>query len=125
MNLLRAFAKGGGDLRGSWLNWTVAGSPVSERFRDIASRLDESLAFMRPGVTSDTTPQIRETEVYTSHEALLLNYEQAMTRVDSVGGWYDCSAHMLWTGETRTWMAPMWNSCAASTIPSVARSVRA
>ena len=104
LNLLRAFAKGGyADLQKvhGWNLDFVAGSPVSERFRDIASRLDESLAFMRAcGVTSDTTPQIRETEVYTSHEALLLNYEQAMTRVDSVrGGWYDCSAHMLWTGE--------------------------
>jgi len=52
------------------------------------------------GLTSETTPQIRETDLFTSHEALLLNYEQAMTRVDSTtGDWYDCSAHLLWIGE--------------------------
>ena len=52
------------------------------------------------GLTSETTPQIAETEFFTSHEALLLPYEQALTRVDSTtGDWYDCSAHMLWIGD--------------------------
>ena len=52
------------------------------------------------GLTSETTPQIRETEFYTSHEALFLPYEEALTRVDSTtGDWYDCSAHLVWIGD--------------------------
>ena len=52
------------------------------------------------GITSATAPQMRETDFYTSHEALLLPYEQALTRVDSTtGDWYDCSAHLLWIGD--------------------------
>lgn len=104
MNLLRAFSQGGyADLHKvhQWTLGFVAGSPQGERYRDLANRLDETLAFMEAcGITSETTPQIRETDFFTSHEALLLNYEQALTRVDSTtGDWYDCSAHMLWIGE--------------------------
>ena len=104
LNLLRAFAQGGyADLHKvhQWVLGFVADSPVADRFRDMANRLDETLAFMAAcGLTSETTPQIRETEYYTSHEALLLNYEEAMTRVDSTSGdWYDTSAHMVWVGE--------------------------
>ncbi len=104
LNLLRAFAQGGyADLHKvhQWNLGFVADSESGERFRDLADRLDETLAFMAAcGVTSETTPQIRETDFFTSHEALLLNYEQAMTRVDSTSGdWYDTSAHMLWVGD--------------------------
>jgi len=104
LNLLRAFAQGGyADLHKvhQWTLDFVADSPYGARYRDLADRLDETLAFMAAcGVTSATTPQIRETEFFTSHEALLLNYEEAMTRVDSTSGdWYDTSAHMLWVGD--------------------------
>ncbi len=104
LNLLRAFAQGGyADLH-QVHRWTLSfleSSPQAERYRDLADRLDETLAFMAAcGLTSETTPQIRETDYYTSHEALLLGYEQAMTRVDSTtGDWYDTSAHMLWVGD--------------------------
>ena len=104
LNLLRAFAQGGyADLHKvhQWTLGFVADSAQGERYRDLATRLDETLAFMAAcGLTSATTPQIRETDFYTSHEALLLPFEQAMTRVDSTSGdWYDTSAHMLWIGE--------------------------
>ena len=104
LNLLRAFAQGGyADLNKvhQWNLGFVADSPLGERYRDLADRLDETLAFMAAcGLTSETTPQIRETDFFTSHEGLLLNYEQAMTRVDSTSGdWYDTSAHLLWIGD--------------------------
>jgi len=104
LNLLRAFAQGGyADLQKvhQWNLGFVADSALGERYQGLADRLDETLAFMAAcGVTSATTPQIRETNFYTAHEALLLNYEQAMTRVDSTSGeWYDTSAHMLWIGD--------------------------
>jgi len=104
LNLLRAFAQGGyADLHEvhRWTLGFVDQSPAGERYQDLAERLDDSLAFMAAcGLTSDTTPQIRETEFYTSHEALLPAFEEAMTRVDSTSGeWYDTSAHMLWIGD--------------------------
>jgi len=104
LNLLRAFAQGGyADLHKvhQWNLGFVADSAFGERYKDLADRLDETLSFMAAcGVTSKTTPQIRETDFFTSHEALLLNYEQAMTRIDSLSGdWYDTSAHMLWIGD--------------------------
>ncbi|WP_240002298.1 class II 3-deoxy-7-phosphoheptulonate synthase [Oleisolibacter albus] len=104
LNLLRAFAQGGyADLHKvhQWTLGFVAKSPQGERYRDLADRLDETLAFMNAcGITGETTPQIRETELFTSHEALLLPYEQALTRIDSTSGdWYDVSAHMLWIGD--------------------------
>jgi 3-deoxy-7-phosphoheptulonate synthase len=104
LNLVRAFAQGGyADLH-QVHRWTLSfleKSPASERYKDLADRLDETLAFMAAcGLTSETTPQIRETEFYTSHEALLLSFEEAMTRVDSTSGdWYDTSAHLLWVGD--------------------------
>jgi 3-deoxy-7-phosphoheptulonate synthase len=103
LNLLRAFAQGGyADLHKvhQWNLDFVAGSSGA-RYADLCARLDETLAFMEAcGVTSQTTPQIRETDFFTSHEALILPYEQALTRVDSTSGaWYDCSAHMLWVGD--------------------------
>jgi len=104
LNLLRAFAQGGyADLHKvhQWTLDFVGDSKFGERYRDLAGRLGEALAFMSAcGLTSETTPQICETDFFTSHEALLLNYEQAMTRVDSISGdWYDTSAHMLWVGD--------------------------
>ena len=104
LNLLRAFAQGGyADLNKvhQWNLGFVADSPLGGRYRDLADRLDETLAFMSAcGMTADNTPQISETDFYTSHEALLLNYEEALTRVDSTSGdWYCTSAHLLWIGE--------------------------
>jgi 3-deoxy-7-phosphoheptulonate synthase len=104
MNLLRAFASGGyADLHEvhRWNLGFVARSPLADRYQDLSHRIDETLAFMSAcGISSLTTPQIRETDFYTSHEALLLPYEQALTRVDSTSGhWYACSAHFLWIGD--------------------------
>ena len=104
LNLLRAFANGGyADLHEvhRWNLGFVARSPLADRYRDLATRIDETLSFMDAcGMNSQNTPQIHETDFYTSHEALLLPYEQALTRVDSTSGeWYACSAHFLWIGD--------------------------
>jgi 3-deoxy-7-phosphoheptulonate synthase len=104
LNLLRAFASGGyADLHEvhRWNLGFVERSPLAERYRDLADRIDETLGFMSAcGMNSETSAQIRETDFYTSHEALLLPYEQALTRVDSItGDWYACSAHFLWIGD--------------------------
>jgi len=104
LNLLRAFAQGGyADLHRvhAWTQDFVESSPQGERYRELADRLTETLDFMAAcGLTSETTPQIRETELYTSHEALFLSYEEALTRIDSTtGDWYDCSAHLVWLGD--------------------------
>jgi 3-deoxy-7-phosphoheptulonate synthase len=104
LNLLRAFSQGGyADLHEvhRWNLGFVAGSAQGAQYEDLANRLSETLSFMAAcGLNSETTPQIRETEFHTSHEALLLQYEEALTRVDSTtGDWYDCSAHMLWVGD--------------------------
>jgi 3-deoxy-7-phosphoheptulonate synthase len=104
LNLLRAFAQGGyADLHRvhGWNLDFVAQSPQGARYADLAARLTDALEFMAAcGITSETTPTIREADLYTSHEALILQYEEALTRVDSTTGrWYDCSAHMLWIGD--------------------------
>ncbi len=104
LNLIRAFAQGGyADLHKvhQWNLGFVRDSQLGERYQEMADRLDETLAFMAAcGLNSETTPQIRETDFFTSHEGLILNYEQAMTRVDSTSGdWYDTSAHLLWIGD--------------------------
>jgi 3-deoxy-7-phosphoheptulonate synthase len=104
LNLLRAFSQGGyADLQRvhRWNLDFVADSPQGARYQQMADRLDEALRFMAAcGVTSDKVPELRETDLFTSHEALLLPYEQALTRIDSTtGDWYDCSAHFLWIGE--------------------------
>lgn len=104
LNLLRAFAQGGfADLHKvhQWNLRFVADSAQGKRYEELAGRIDEALAFMEAcGITPDDVTQLRETEFYTSHEALLLNYEQALTRVDSLTGkWYDCSAHFVWIGD--------------------------
>jgi 3-deoxy-7-phosphoheptulonate synthase len=104
LNLLRAFAQGGYanlDYVHQWMLGFVKDSPQSHRYQTIADRITESLAFMRAcGVSSDSVAQLRSTDLYTSHEALLLGYEQALTRVDSTSGdWYATSGHMLWVGD--------------------------
>lgn len=104
LNLLRAFAQGGfADLHKvhQWNLDFVDGSPQGERYEELANRISESLGFMAAcGVTAESVPQISETSFFTSHEALLLAYEEPLTRQDSLtGDWYDCSAHMLWIGE--------------------------
>jgi 3-deoxy-7-phosphoheptulonate synthase len=104
LNLLRAFATGGyADLHNvhRWNLGFIAGSPAGEGYRKIADDISEALAFMEAcGITPDLVPQLRTTDFYTSHEALLLGYEQAMTRIDSTSGdWYDTSAHFLWIGD--------------------------
>ncbi|HEV8016301.1 MAG TPA: 3-deoxy-7-phosphoheptulonate synthase class II, partial [Stellaceae bacterium] len=104
LNLLRAFAQGGyADLHRvhGWTLGFVDRSPAGERYRELADRIGECLGFMAAcGLTSETAPQLRETDFFTSHEGLLLGYEQAMTRIDSLTGeWYDTSAHMLWIGD--------------------------
>ena len=103
LNLLRAFAAGGyADLQRvhNWNLEFVGDSPLGQRYADLADRIDEALKFMRAcGVTSETVPALRKTDFYTSHEALLLPYEEALTRQDSLTGeWYDTSAHLLWVG---------------------------
>lgn len=103
LNLLRAFAKGGyADLRRvhGWNLDFIKDSPLGERYEDMAARIDEAVRFMAAcGVTGETVPAIKQTDFYTSHEALLLPYEEALTRVDSLtGDYYDTSAHMLWIG---------------------------
>ncbi len=103
LNLLRAFAHGGyADLNKvhQWNLGFVENSPLGERYQDLADRIDDALRFMAAcGITADNVPSIRETSFFTSHEALLLPYEEAMTRVDSLTGeWYDTSAHFVWIG---------------------------
>lgn len=102
LNLLRAFATGGyADLHQvhRWNLGFVARSPLADRYADLSTRIDETLNFMQACGMSDL-PQVRETDFYTSHESLLLPYEQALTRIDSTtGDPYACSAHFLWIGD--------------------------
>ena len=104
LNLLRAFAQGGFADLARVHQWTlefVAASPQGMRYERLAGRIGEALAFMAAcGVSSASVSQLAQTDLYTSHEALLLPYEEALTRVDSLtGDWYDCSTHLPWIGE--------------------------
>ncbi|WP_170018978.1 class II 3-deoxy-7-phosphoheptulonate synthase [Campylobacter sp. RM16190] len=104
MNLLRAFARGGlADLHevNRWNLGFIKKAELGKRYDELAGQLSQALAFMEAcGINSQNTQEINQTVVYTSHEALLLPYEEALTREDSLtGDWYDCSAHMLWIGE--------------------------
>jgi 3-deoxy-7-phosphoheptulonate synthase len=104
LNLLRAFTKGGfADLTKVhlWNQEFVATSPEGRRYEVIASEIERALRFMAAcGIDLEQERQLHEVDVWTSHEGLLLDYEQALTRRDSLtGDWYDCSAHMLWIGE--------------------------
>lgn len=104
LNLLRAFAQGGYANLEHVHKWTLdflKDSPSYERYQEISDRITEAVGFMRAcGINADTAPQLRTTDFFTSHEALLLGYEQALTRVDSTSGdWYATSGHMLWIGD--------------------------
>ena len=104
LNLLRAFAQGGYanlDHVHRWNLGFVKDSPAGHRYQELAEHIAESLRFMRAcGLTPERTPELRTTSLYTSHEALMLGYEQAMTRVDSTSGdWYATSGHFLWVGD--------------------------
>jgi 3-deoxy-7-phosphoheptulonate synthase len=104
LNLLRAFAQGGfADLHRvqSWNQAFVAESALGARYADLSRRIEESLAFMAAcGLDPAALPQLRGTEIHTSHDALLLPYEETLTRQDSLtGDWYACSAHLLWIGD--------------------------
>src|ERR1700729_2324459 len=104
LNLLRAFASGGyANLENAhrWMLGFVKDSPQSERYQGVADRITETLGFMRAiGLDAEAHPELRATDFYTSHEALLLGYEQAMTRLDSTSGeFYATSGHMLWVGD--------------------------
>ena len=104
LNLIRAFATGGyADLHNvhRWNLEFVSDNPQGDRYQTLADRISEALTFMEAcGVTGDAVRSLREVDFFTSHEALLLGFEQAMTRVDSTSGdWYDTSAHMIWIGD--------------------------
>jgi 3-deoxy-7-phosphoheptulonate synthase len=104
LNLVRAFTKGGfADLSQVhvWNQQFVATSLEGRRYEAIAAEIDRAMRFMRAcGIDLSAEARLQQVEFYTSHEALLLGYEQALTRRDSLtGDWYDCSAHMLWIGE--------------------------
>ncbi|HEX2020801.1 MAG TPA: 3-deoxy-7-phosphoheptulonate synthase, partial [Aurantimonas sp.] len=104
LNLLRAFAQGGyANLENvhQWMLGFVGGSPEADRYRALADRISETMNFMRAiGIDSENHPSLRETDFFTSHEALLLGYEEALTRVDSTSGdWYATSGHMIWIGD--------------------------
>ncbi len=104
LNLLRAFAQGGYANLEHVHKWTLdflKDSPAYERYQELSDRITEAVGFMRAcGINADTAPQLRTTDFFTSHEALLLGFEQALTRVDSTSGdWYATSGHMLWIGD--------------------------
>ncbi|TPW34470.1 class II 3-deoxy-7-phosphoheptulonate synthase [Oecophyllibacter saccharovorans] len=103
LNLLRAFSHGGYANLHEVHRWNldfVGRTPLADRYRALARRIDETLAFLNACGISQAAPQLDETEFYTSHEALLLPYEQALTRIDSTtGAHYDCSGHFLWIGD--------------------------
>ena len=104
LNLIRAFATGGyADLERvhQWTLGFVKDSPQGHRYEELAARIEETLSFMHAcGITSGNTPQLRTTSFYTSHEALLLGFEQALTRRDSTSGdFYATSGHMIWIGD--------------------------
>jgi 3-deoxy-7-phosphoheptulonate synthase len=104
LNLLRAFTKGGyADLARvhTWNQEFVASSVEGRRYERLADEIDRALRFMKAcGIDTESTPYLHEADLFTSHEALVLGYEEALTRQDSLtGDWYDCSAHMIWIGE--------------------------
>ncbi len=104
LNLLRAFASGGYanlDHVHQWMLGFVADSPQRERYETVADQITQTLSFMRAiGIDPDSTPELRQTDFFTSHEALLLGYEQALTRIDSTSGdWYATAGHMIWIGD--------------------------
>jgi 3-deoxy-7-phosphoheptulonate synthase len=103
LNLLRAFTKGGfADLNRvhQWNLEFIASAREGRRYEELADGIERALRFMAAcGIDLQQEVQLHEVDFYTSHEALLLEYEEALTRRDSLSGdWYDCSAHLLWIG---------------------------
>jgi len=104
LNLIRAFSRGGfADLNEvhRWNLSFIKNNPIGLKYEELSNKIGKSMKFIEScGINAQNTPQLRQTTLYTSHEALLLNYEEALTRRDSISGdWYDCSAHMLWIGD--------------------------
>jgi len=104
MNLLRAFSRGGLANLNKVHSWNldfIQNHPIGQKYNDISCQIDKTMKFLKAaGLTPENTPQLRQTTLYTSHEALLLNYEAALTRVDSISNdYYNTSAHMLWIGD--------------------------
>ena len=104
LNLLRAFAQGGYanlDNAHQWMLGFIKDSPQAERYQALADRISETMNFMKAiGITPESNPRLRETDFFTSHEALLLGYEEALTRTDSTSGdYYATSGHMIWIGD--------------------------
>ena len=103
LNLLRGFTCGGYADLGRVAHWNrefVQTSPAGQRYAQLATEIDKALQFIKAcGVNTSDIPQLHSVQLFSSHEALVLDFEEAMTRIDSItGGWYDCSAHMLWLG---------------------------
>jgi 3-deoxy-7-phosphoheptulonate synthase len=130
LNLLRAFATGGFANLGSvhqWMLGFLKDSPQSRRYKELADRISEALNFMRAcGLDLESHPELRATDFYTSHEALLLGYEQAFTRVDSTtGDWYATTGHMIWIGDrTRSSIMGTSSISVASRIRSASSAAR-
>ena len=104
MNLLRAFSRGGLANLNEVHRWNldfIKNHPIGQKYNDISCQIDKTMQFLKAaGLTPENTPQLKQTTVYTSHEALLLNYEEALTRVDSISNdYYNTAAHMLWIGD--------------------------
>lgn len=104
LNLVRAFARGGlADLNKvhQWNLDFIKDNPLGKKYNELSDKIDSAMQFMSAcGLNSEVAPQLHQTTLYTSHEALLLNYEESLTRLDSeTGEYYDCSAHMLWIGD--------------------------
>jgi 3-deoxy-7-phosphoheptulonate synthase len=104
LNLLRAFAKGGfADLSRvhAWNLEFVDASPEGRRYEALAAEIDRALRFMAAcGIALDAELELHQVDFFTSHEALILGYEEALTRLDSLtDDWYDCSSHLLWIGD--------------------------
>jgi len=104
LNLLRAFSRGGlADLNEvhRWNLDFIKNNPLGMKYEELSNKINQAMKFIAScGITTQNTAQLNQTTLYTSHEALLLNYEEALTRRDSISGnWYDCSAHMLWIGD--------------------------
>ncbi|NOQ46363.1 MAG: 3-deoxy-7-phosphoheptulonate synthase class II [Desulfobulbaceae bacterium] len=103
LNLLRAFTRGGfGSLSRvqAWNQEFVKQSPMGRSYERLAKQINQALNFMETIGVSTDTPQLKQVQFFTSHEALFLGYEESLTREDSVdGGWYNCSGHMLWIGD--------------------------
>ena len=104
MNLLRAFSRGGLANLNEVHRWNldfIKNHPIGKKYEEISNQIDKAMKFLKAaGLTPENTPQLNQTTLYTSHEALLLNYEEALTRIDSItGDYYNTSAHMLWIGD--------------------------